>query len=312
MRHIAKIGAVAGVAAVLAGCEDRTIVAPELMRADVDALNVGQVVQSVTGSGMLTVAGERRTFTFNAKRLADGTVDGQFQVISRQVDRVSHGRVVCLNVFGSAAWIGVVVEQDNTVPTPFEAVFRVVDLAQTPGGSPDLLSLLQPVGPGVAQNYCNAAPSTPPLLPTEGGEITVKQPGSSSFTSSASVPIEIVTFVPCAADGAGELVALSGSLHLLSHFTEDGAGGFHVMNEANPQGVSGTGLTTGDTYHGTGVTRSNFNAHGLPFNQTFVNNFRIIGEEPGNNFMVHQNLHITVNANGEMTAFVDNFRVDCG
>jgi hypothetical protein len=311
MRHVVGICAVALAGTVLAGCKERTVVAPELNQADVPMLNAGQVVQSARGSGMLTVAGEKRTFTFNAKRYADGSVNGQFEVHSRQVDRVSHGRVVCMTVFGSSAWIGVVVEQDNVAPTPFEGIFRVVDVPQAPGGSPDLMSLLQPVGPGGAQAYCNAAPPAPPLLVTEGGEITVTQPGSNSFTSVDIVPFSTVVLVPCALDGAGELVLLEGSLHLVTHFTEDGAGGFHVMNEANPQGVSGTGLTSGDKYQGTGVTRSNFNVHGIPFNQTFVNNFRIIGEGPGNNLLIHQNVHITVNANGQVTAMVDNFSAEC-
>jgi hypothetical protein len=42
-----------------------------------------------------------------------------------------------------------------------------------------------------------------------------------------------------------------------------------------------------------------------------VNNFRIIGQGTGNNFLVHETFHITVNADGTMTASVDNFSVDC-
>jgi hypothetical protein len=45
--------------------------------------------------------------------------------------------------------------------------------------------------------------------------------------------------------------------------------------------------------------------------ETFVNNFRIIGQGPGNNFLVHEVFHITFNANGSITAFVDKFSVDC-
>jgi len=42
-----------------------------------------------------------------------------------------------------------------------------------------------------------------------------------------------------------------------------------------------------------------------------VNNFRIIGQGPGNNFLVHETFHFTINANGNVTAFVDHFSVDC-
>jgi len=42
-----------------------------------------------------------------------------------------------------------------------------------------------------------------------------------------------------------------------------------------------------------------------------VNNFYMIGQEPNNNFKVHETFHFTINANGEVTAFADNFSVTC-
>jgi hypothetical protein len=69
---------------------------------------------------------------------------------------------------------------------------------------------------------------------------------------------------------------------------------------------------TGDKYQGTGVTQSHTNDHaGLAFETTFVNNFRIIGQESGNNLLVHATVHVTVNANGDMTANVLNTSVEC-
>jgi hypothetical protein len=131
-----------------------------------------------------------------------------------------------------------------------------------------------------------------------------------SFTASVKIPIDIVVFVPCANGGAGENVALSGTLHDLFHITLDGNGGFHSKFHVNPQGVSGIGETTGTKYQGTGVTQGTFNGQ-VGFETSFVNNFRIIGQGPGNNFLVHENFHVTINANGTVTAFVDNFRVEC-
>jgi hypothetical protein len=131
-----------------------------------------------------------------------------------------------------------------------------------------------------------------------------------TFTASTRFPIDIVVFVPCANAGAGEDVELTGTLHDVFHITFDNAGGIHVKGHDNPQGISGVGLTTGTKYQGTGVTQFQFNAK-VGFEETDVNNFRIIGQGPGNNFLVHDNFHVTVNANGEVTAFHDNFRVDC-
>jgi hypothetical protein len=117
-------------------------------------------------------------------------------------------------------------------------------------------------------------------------------------------------FVPCADGGAGEIVVLSSNLHMLSHVTRDGSGGFHAKAHFQPQGIRGTGVNTGDKYQATGVTQAHFNGK-VGFEITFANNFRIIGQGPGNNFLVRENFHVTVNANGEVTAVVDNFRVEC-
>lgn len=137
---------------------------------------------------------------------------------------------------------------------------------------------------------------------------------ASTITDNVKVPLSgFGVFVPCANDGAGEVVTLSGTLHLLVHVTIDAHGGVHVKSHAQPQGVSGIGELTGAKYQGTGVTQdhTNIGAAGLPYTFTFVNNFRIIGQGPGNNSTVHENVHVTINANGEVTASVDNFRARC-
>ncbi len=62
-----------------------------------------------------------------------------------------------------------------------------------------------------------------------------------TFTDNEVVPINLVQFVPCAAGGAGEEVALSGKLHLLFHITVDARGGVHVKTHANPKECAGSG-----------------------------------------------------------------------
>lgn len=131
-------------------------------------------------------------------------------------------------------------------------------------------------------------------------------------TTQEKVPLDMSVFVSCARDGAGENVQLSGTLHIVSRAVDDGSGGFHVSSHSNPQGVSGVGLISGDKYQGTGVTRNNVNFKPpFPSESTYVNNFRIIGQGPGNNYLVHETIHMTVNANGEVTADVVNTSVDC-
>jgi hypothetical protein len=133
---------------------------------------------------------------------------------------------------------------------------------------------------------------------------------ATTVTTSTDSPISLV--VPCALQRAGEVVALSGSLHALFHVSFDGAGGLHFDTHESLQGVSGVGLTSGVKYQGTGGTH--FDANGTAggtFVLTVVNTFRIIGQGPENNFMLHESFHFTVNPDGTVTSSHDNISVTC-
>jgi hypothetical protein len=124
--------------------------------------------------------------------------------------------------------------------------------------------------------------------------------------------VVIGVFIPCAAGGMGEVVLLEGPLHTLVTFTINGdsvSGKFQFQ----PQGITGTGQTTGDKYQGTGATQETFtmSLQNGQSTRTYVNNFRIIGAGPGNNFLVHVSTHITFNADGTLTIFHDNFSTEC-
>src|SRR5437899_3998519 len=72
--------------------------------------------------------------------------------------------------------------------------------------------------------------------------------------TNVSVPVNIPVSIPCAAGGAGELVVLSGDLHVLLRFTMSKSVGGHAAAAFQPQGISGRGQITGAKYQGTGVT----------------------------------------------------------
>lgn len=137
------------------------------------------VVASATGSGHFTAGGELRTFTFSAIKQADGTVSGEWQVVSRVGNGAHlHGSVTCLSVVGNRAWIGTVIESsDNPVVViGSEGGFRVVDNGEGQGEPPDQTSLAFINGPpGFAQNYCNNMPAAPPLNAVEDGNIQVRE-----------------------------------------------------------------------------------------------------------------------------------------
>jgi hypothetical protein len=119
-------------------------------------------------------------------------------------------------------------------------------------------------------------------------------------------------WVPCANDGAGESVALVGKLEVLSVATEDANGGVHLSTHVRPSGVVGVGLSSGLKYRGTGSTfEAEGNADGYPAIYTFVNNFRIIGQGPGNNLLMHMTVHQTMDAGGALTTNVDFTNLEC-
>jgi hypothetical protein len=139
----------------------------------------------------------------------------------------------------------------------------------------------------------------------------VARPGSAGVIVNIAEPFEQIVSVPCADGGSGENVLLTGFLHVLVTQTVDARGSLHTTTHFQPMGVAGTGLTTGDVYRATGITRDSVNGLAVPFEATFVNNFRIIGEGRGNNLLIHEVFHVTVDANGFLTALVDLVSVEC-
>jgi hypothetical protein len=130
-----------------------------------------------------------------------------------------------------------------------------------------------------------------------------------NVTTNTSVPIDVLVTIPC----SGDVVHLTGPLHVLLTSTINGA---HVSGVAHsqPQGVVGVDLTTGAEYHGTGETVTVFSGSlgNGQLQQTFVNNFNLIGQGSSPNYLVHELVHVTINADSSVTASVDNLSVSCG
>ena len=139
-----------------------------------------------------------------------------------------------------------------------------------------------------------------------------KVPPATVVTTNEIVPFSTDVFIPCANGGAGEIVHLEGPLHIVTQTTVNG-NNFSSKEHFQPQGVSGVGSVTGDKYNAVGVTQQQSGGSFVngQAETTFINNFRIIGQGPNNNYQVHTNIHQTVNANGTLTSDVSNTSVDC-
>ncbi|HSC92061.1 MAG TPA: hypothetical protein VLB86_10455 [Gaiellaceae bacterium] len=139
------------------------------------------------------------------------------------------------------------------------------------------------------------------LVPAAGAEVAVN----------LKVPLEdFVVEVPCANGGAGDVFELHGDLHVLIAETTSASGGIVSVAHFQPMGVYGIG-TSGTVYRGTGVNQGVDTFTGGAIGSTFINNFRIIGAGPGNNLLVHDTIHVTLDANGVVRATVEISSVDC-
>ena len=119
-------------------------------------------------------------------------------------------------------------------------------------------------------------------------------------------------FIPCANGGAGEDVSGTIDLHMLMTSTVNGnnvSGKYHFQ----PQGSNLVGSVSGDTYQATGVYQGTFTGslQNGQFMATDVNNYRLVGQGAGNNLLIHEVSHITVNANGDTTVTFDNPSTGC-
>jgi hypothetical protein len=106
-------------------------------------------------------------------------------------------------------------------------------------------------------------------------------------------------------DVCGDQVHVSGNVLGTFVVTEKPNGGLTIITKFNPQGVTGTSLTTDARYHAGGVTTEMIVlAPGVTSN-TFINRFFLIGEGQAPNSLFSETIHITVLANGTVTANVE-------
>jgi hypothetical protein len=120
--------------------------------------------------------------------------------------------------------------------------------------------------------------------------------------TSTTIPLEAIRSGDC----TGEDVELSGKIHLVSQIQPDGSEVGHV----NYQGVSGVGLTSGTTYRASSVDSFRLAAP-FPSDIHSVRSLRLISPGPEDDLLVKFLFHVTVNANGEITAEVEDVDSEC-
>lgn len=145
-------------------------------------------------------------------------------------------------------------------------------------------------------------------VPTGDEHITAE--GTDPSVVVQTWPISVVQFVPCAAGGAGETVTLSGQANVIFRTVVDSSGGIHTSFHISYQGVSGSGLSTGNQYQGAGVFQGTTTSSASSVS-TFSTMLRLVGQGANNNLTVRTQFHLTFNANGELTSILQTNTLVC-
>jgi hypothetical protein len=136
------------------------------------------------------------------------------------------------------------------------------------------------------------------------GLIAVQAAGAGASTSTVTL------FVPFTANQAahrdiqaclGEDVSFNGNRLIEIHETTTSAGQALFELHVNPQGVTATGLTTGNTYAVSGHIQDVEQASG---SFTFEVTLTVTSPGPSPDFTAHFVFHVTVNAKGDVTSDV--------
>src|SRR5260370_41412734 len=94
--------------------------------------------------------------------------------------------------------------------------------------------------------------------------------------------------------------------------TPDASGGFHFHFDDNVSEVTGVGVPSGITYHGVGGFWFECNADPpFPVDATETSGFGLISAGSSPNFVITATFHMTVNADGTITARVMKSSIAC-
>jgi hypothetical protein len=120
-------------------------------------------------------SGAKRTFSFHARVMPDGSIQGEYDNHNRQQGFVNHGDITCLRFIGAngAVMSGVVQRSDNpNAPPGATSVFRVEDNGEGADDPPDRVSQVVNLPLGSTADCQTITPMI--LFPIVGGNIQVR------------------------------------------------------------------------------------------------------------------------------------------
>lgn len=123
-----------------------------------------------------------------------------------------------------------------------------------------------------------------------------------------TLPVSGVISNPC----DGQSYGFSGYFHIVIGVTGDMAGGFHLDVQDNTQGIRLYNVATGQQVGvGSQTDHETVNLTPGASNETLNGHFTEITQGSSPNFIVTYLMHITVNADDTVTAYIDNYSASC-
>ena len=149
------------------------------------------------------------------------------------------------------------------------------------------------------------------LIALAAASLTVVVSAHAGVTANQHLSIAYAGYVPCANGGSGELLTGTIEVHDLASETVNGNhAAWQFLFERRGELV---GSITGDTYRLAGVehgayTQSLGSEHST---LTYVNRYRLVAPGTGNDLIVRESAHITLDAGENVVVQRDDFTVDC-
>jgi hypothetical protein len=161
---------------------------------------------------------------------------------------------------------------------------------------------------GAAAALVACADARQPTEPVAAPSFAATAAAADNGAANTSTPIRGVLFSPC----SGESIIFHGRMHVVTHTRTDASGGTHMIRHTNFEDVSGVAIGSGRPYRLVQVTNNSANATSggaTEFTQVVV--FRVISQGSTDNWLAQIVVHVTVNANGDMTADVTQVGGGC-
>jgi hypothetical protein len=131
------------------------------------------------------------------------------------------------------------------------------------------------------------------------------------ITTKESLEGQGTVFPACSPDGEGEWVNYEGTVRIVVREDVSTPGGIHQNFHTNWMGVRGIGATTGNLYVMTGVFNLHTNGSQGAYGYTYATGMTIISPASGDNYIVHNTIHLTWGSDGEVHAEIEFLRAEC-